>query len=99
MYNKSFSAGPLRLQAQIWPSTGGFDNIAYTNHWSLEPTLLAIIFVYDIFHVPLTEQNTIKKKQVYENATMYENATRVQPPMSQLPIVWPSQARPFQALP
>ena len=38
-----------------------------------------------------------ERYEVYKNTTMYENVTRARPPMSQLPIVWPSQARPFQA--
>ena len=28
MYGKSLSAGPLRLRAWIWPSTGEFDSTA-----------------------------------------------------------------------
>ena len=38
-----------------------------------------------------------RKRQVYKNATKYKNSTNAWTPMSQLSIVWPSQARPFQA--
>ena len=39
---------------------------------NLEATLPAIILIRDVFYVSLTEQDTTRKRRVYENATMYE---------------------------
>ena len=44
---------------------------------NLEATLPAIILIRDVFYVSLTKQDTTKKGRVYENATIYKNATRV----------------------
>ena len=51
-------------------------NCGYHPHVSYEATLPAIISIRDIFHVSLLEQDTARKGRVYENAAMYENATR-----------------------
>ena len=39
---------------------------------NLEPTLLAIIFVCDVFRMLLPEQDTTKKGRVYEMYEIYE---------------------------
>ena len=54
---------------------------------NLEATLPAIIFIRDVFHLSLQEQNTTRKGRVYKNAIKYENVTKARSPMSQLPIV------------
>ena len=59
---------------------------------SLEATLPTINFIHDVY-MSLLEQNHQEEVgvrghyEVYKNTTMYENITRAQPPMSQLPIV------------
>ena len=81
---KSLSAGPLRLRALIWPSTGRFDNTAcilwpieeikpksqYTiKARSLEAMLPAIIFICDVY-VSMPEQNTTRKGRAYKKLCM-----------------------------
>ena len=61
---------------------------------SLEAMLPTIILI--VTSVSLPEQDTTRKGRVYK---MYENTTRIRPPLSRLLIVRPSQAQPFQALP
>ena len=50
-----------------------------------------------LLHLCYCCSRTTRKGWVYKNATKYKNVRKARPPISQLPIVWPSQTRPFQA--
>ena len=85
MYGKSLSAGPK----------------------SLEATLPPIAFIRDVFHLSLQEQDhqegagIRERYEKYKNAAIYKNETQLEFEfdLRYLPIVRPSQAQPFQALP
>ena len=42
-----------------------------TKAQSLEAMLPAIVLICDVFRVPLSKQDTIRKGRIYENATRY----------------------------
>ena len=68
---------------------------------NLEATLSAIIFICDVFHLTLQEQDHLEGaglEDVQKCCYLQEwDAARfwVWPPLSRLSIVWPSQAQPF----
>ena len=72
-----------------------------------EATLPAIIFIRDVFHLSLQEQDhqegagVRERYETYKNAAIYKNETQLEFEFDLrcLPIVRPSQARPFQASP
>ena len=86
---KSFSAGPLGLRAWIWPGER-FDTIEVGMVISLRLTLSDFVhrFIhnYNVFTCHCWSTTT-RNGRVYKNTTKYENVTKAQPLMSQLPIV------------
>ena len=67
VYGKSLSAEPSEISSMNLA-------ISLEHNQSLQPTLLVIIFIYDVFRVLLSEQDTTRKGQVYEMYEMYKIA-------------------------